>query len=260
MSDCLRQLAPWPTELEQLVEHLQLGPGWRASLHHDWPRDDATGEANGEMVGRGATRIVGAYPDAYHPERTIVVAHLFIVPAAAYNRAARRRWLIERYLDALRHEACGWFRIAGERPVAPMRGPGDLPHVVDERSSSAGSAACPRIPNGRTMPHATDGLVEVDGWPPSRWAVARLVGDFGAVRPGGRKLRNAHRSALAGASSPSKSSRVATGTPRPMPEALSQLIAPTGGRRRRLPASPCPLPARPQGLPACPGSPIGRVR
>jgi hypothetical protein len=72
------------------------------------------------------------------------VTHYHPVPAATFNRAAWERWLFDRLMDTVRHEAAEWFRFEPEapgggtyadevrRPFAPTHGPGDDPYVLHE--------------------------------------------------------------------------------------------------------------------------------
>lgn len=119
------QQAPYPVELAELVVSCILDPGWRI-----WLEDIDRGQGS-----KGLTLIVLTETfDSYHPEngRTYRVHHYFPVPPAAYNRASWRRWLFDRYLDVLTHEACETFQVDGERPYAPNHGPGHDPYVVRE--------------------------------------------------------------------------------------------------------------------------------
>lgn len=131
----MRQEAPYPDELKDLVNRATLWPGWQVSLV-DMIRDPKTthgGEA------KGLTLIIKTLgPNTYHPERgqNYSVSHLFIVPAATYNRASWQRWLFERYVDVFRHEAMESFQIDEEHPYAATHGPGDDPYVFHEYASS----------------------------------------------------------------------------------------------------------------------------
>lgn len=122
----MRQVAPYPTILEQLVERLEYREGWGF-----WLKDIDRGQGS-----EGLTFIVlGTYPNSYRPDEMIRVNHYFIVPAAAYDERSWRRWLLERLLEVERHEACEFFRVGGERPYAPHHGPGNDPYIVFEHGS-----------------------------------------------------------------------------------------------------------------------------
>lgn len=163
--DDLRQYAPFPTELQDLVDRVRYQPGWRAWLT-DKQRDPE--DTHGQSAG-GLTLIIYAdVNDTYHPQAHRPVNHYFIVPAATFNRSAWLRWLLGCYLQVEQHEACEWFRLvddgccghpeahhetrAGQykcwecdtdafheyrppsetRPFAPTHGPGDDPYTIKE--------------------------------------------------------------------------------------------------------------------------------
>ena len=124
MPETMTQTAPYPTALRELVEAVELQPGYEIWLEDDCDRGQGS---------RGMTLfIVQSGPDTYHPEVTRRVAHLFIVPAASYDIRSWRRWLLEQYRLVLSHEACEWFKIAGDRPYAPSHGPGNDPYLIRE--------------------------------------------------------------------------------------------------------------------------------
>ena len=119
----LRQEAPYPTALGELVDALDYKPTWSFTLES---MDRGQGS-------RGLTLIINiAGPDSYHSERWISVNHLMPVPPAAYDTRSWRRWLFDQILLVERHEACEWFQLAGERPYAPSHGPGNDPYLVRE--------------------------------------------------------------------------------------------------------------------------------
>jgi hypothetical protein len=120
----MTQEAPWPEPLQEAVARIKLMPGYVASLLVDYDRGQGS---------RGLTLcIMVTCKDSYHPDEDRTVAHLFIVPAAGYDYRAWRRWLLDRYLDVLTHEACEWFIDGDERPYAPNHGPGRDPYVIHE--------------------------------------------------------------------------------------------------------------------------------
>jgi hypothetical protein len=146
----LTQTAPWPFELEDLIEKATYRPGWRLSLTHDRDRD----YVDGELVGHGATLEVWAR--GIHNTNDVDagahygVVHFFIVPAATYTRAAWARWLLDRLIDVETHEAMEFLRIDGEQPFPPHHGPGENPYVVvqaitDEQRRTR--------PDGRVVDH-----------------------------------------------------------------------------------------------------------
>lgn len=138
MMDELQQIAPWPTVLADLVEAVsyRAHEGWRVALRRDWPRDE---DANGDVIGRGATLVITTCGfDSYHPDRgqNYRLQHFFIVPAATYNRAAWMRWLFEQFAKVELHECMEYFTVNGERPFAPLHGPGCDPYTVHQYSTN----------------------------------------------------------------------------------------------------------------------------
>lgn len=121
----MRQEAPFPTELADLVEKLDYRPGWRFELEH---MDRGQGS-------EGLTfKVLSLGYDTYHPERgeSYAVWHFFIVPAAAYDRRAWQRWILERLIEIETHECCEFMRVGRSRPFAPNHGPGRDPYQVLE--------------------------------------------------------------------------------------------------------------------------------
>jgi hypothetical protein len=124
----MKQEAPDPTDLFELVEACRYRSGWTVRLE-DLQRD----EDHGRGVAGGLTLIITtATTDSYHPERHIRVAHYFIVPAATYDRRSWRRWLFERFRDVESHECAEFFQVGDERPYAPSHGPGNDPYLIRE--------------------------------------------------------------------------------------------------------------------------------
>jgi hypothetical protein len=133
----MRQEAPYPTILADLVSRWRYRPGWRFEL-----RDMDRGQGS-----KGLTLlIVAEVPDSYNLDEQIRVGHLMIVPAASYDERSWRRWLLEqcRFVDT--HEAMELARIVREayrgqdgemhevieRPWAPSHGPGNDPYMIRE--------------------------------------------------------------------------------------------------------------------------------
>lgn len=130
-------VAPFPLELEELVQTLQYRPGWYFILA-DMDRDENQRDEHGILTPI-ATHCIGLTLDiitlgyhSYHVERgeTYSVHHYMPVPAATYNRASWRRWLLDQCLVVERHEACEFFEVEGERFYAPHHGPGNDPYIV----------------------------------------------------------------------------------------------------------------------------------
>jgi hypothetical protein len=141
--DRMRQYAPYPHILKELVDRLQYRPGWQFRLE-DIERDpaDTHGEAAGGLTFIGLTGTwtwdeekgrgyVGAM-DAYHPDQPRPVYFYFPVPAATYDERSWRRWLFDRLLDVETHEAMEYFQIGDERPYSPSHGPGNDPYMIRE--------------------------------------------------------------------------------------------------------------------------------
>jgi hypothetical protein len=123
----MSQSAPYPHELRDLVRSCVYKPGWTFSLG----RVDRGQDSIGLTMTIRVTN-----PDSYDPTRYQSVLHYFIVPAASYNRRSWRRWLFERIRDVETHEACEFFQVDGERPYAPLHGPGNDPYFVYELASA----------------------------------------------------------------------------------------------------------------------------
>lgn len=124
----MRQVAPDPTILSDLMAGLHYRPGWTFALS-----DIDRGQGS-----KGLTLIIttSGY-DSYHPERgeTSRVNHYMLVPPAAYDRRSWQRWLLEQFLLVERHEACEFFRIGDARPYAPHHGPGNDPYIIFEHGT-----------------------------------------------------------------------------------------------------------------------------
>ena len=123
MTETMRQEAPYPTELADLVSKLRYRPGWTFDL-----LDKDRGQGS-----KGLTLIIttSGY-DSYHPDRgeRYQVHHYMLVPPAAYDRRSWVNWLFEQLLLVERHECMEFFVIDGERPCAPAHGPGNDPYLV----------------------------------------------------------------------------------------------------------------------------------
>lgn len=126
------QEAPWPDELEDLVTKCTLEPDWQVYL------DD--GRRRGQGCSGLTLNILVTTFDTYHPEqgRAYRVLHMFPIPAAAYDRSNWRRWLFDRFVDVVVHEAAEFFVIEGEgRPYAPHHYDGADPYVIHDRGTTA---------------------------------------------------------------------------------------------------------------------------
>jgi hypothetical protein len=121
----MKQVAPEPRVLHDLVAALAYKPGWTFTL--------AEIDRGQGSVGLTLDITTLGY-DSYHPERgqRYGVHHYMPVPPAAYDERSWRRWLLDQVLLVERHEACEFFRIDGLRPYAPSHGPGNDPYLIRE--------------------------------------------------------------------------------------------------------------------------------
>lgn len=154
-ADAMRQEAPFPTVLDELVRELRYKRGWTFRL-----ADLDRGQGS-----KGLTLVINITgPNSYHPEQQISVNHYMLVPPAAYDGRSWQRWLFDQVLLVERHEAMEFFRLvhtgdfiksSGERvssyekrPYAPSHGPGNDPYLirevgtdVDQRTSFRGETS-----------------------------------------------------------------------------------------------------------------------
>lgn len=138
----MRQYAPEPAELFELIKHVSYRPDWAFRLvdtTRDWLRDDRGNAIKG--LSGGLTLIITVItPDSYNHGDTISVAHYFAVPPATYNIDSWRRWLFEQILLVERHEAMEFFEIDGVKPFAPNHGPGEDPYRITELTTETARA------------------------------------------------------------------------------------------------------------------------
>lgn len=120
----IKQTAPDPSELRDLVDKLEYRAFWQVDLVDDLDRGQGSG---------GLTLTVSIVTaDSYHPEKKRGVIHYFIVPAASYDRRSWQRWLLDQLILVETHEACEFFTIDGVKPYAPAHGPGNDPYTIRE--------------------------------------------------------------------------------------------------------------------------------
>lgn len=106
--------------LRQLVKRATCKPGWRFHLV-ETPEEGLR------------LRISVTGPDAGSDEsEEITIWHYFPVPTATYNEPSWQRWMFECCRGVENHELGEFFRIDGERPFAPLHGPGEDPYTVHE--------------------------------------------------------------------------------------------------------------------------------
>lgn len=123
----LRQEAPYPTELADLVSKLRYREGWSFSLVN---RDRGQGSRGLTLAVRIECR------DTYRPELPMRVYHYMIVPAAAYDRRSWQEWLFRQVLLVEQHECQEFFQIGDRRPYAPHHYPGADPYAVRETTDA----------------------------------------------------------------------------------------------------------------------------
>jgi len=119
----MKQRAPWPKVLAELVAKAEYRPGWHLVLE-DLDRGQGS---------EGLTFCVYTIGyDTYNPDKgqTYGVVHYFPVPPAAYNEESWKRWLLDRLIEVETHEVCEFLQIDGTRPFAPHHGPGWDPYIV----------------------------------------------------------------------------------------------------------------------------------
>ena len=122
MTDIMRQEAPYPQTLFELVSQLDY-KGWRVTL-----ADLDRGQGS-----KGLTLVITREgPDTYHPEKIIRVNHYMPVPPAAFNAGSWQRWLFEQFLLVETHECAEHFMIGGERAFCPNHGNGEDPYVIHD--------------------------------------------------------------------------------------------------------------------------------
>lgn len=134
MPKLMMQQAPYPHELAELIDDAKAFPGWYFELYEE-DRGQGCAGLTMEIIVRG--------PNAYHPDDKIGVRHLFVVPAAGYNRKSWQAWIRERCMDVLGHETGEWLRFGDERPFKPNHGDGHDPYFVYVVSTEAEAAERP---------------------------------------------------------------------------------------------------------------------
>lgn len=123
LPETMRQVAPYPTALAELVPVFKYRPGWAFSL-----RDIDRGQGSEGLTLIVDVKTVNSYP----PNEPMHVRHYMIVPAAAYNARSWRRWLLDQCLLVDRHEGCEFFDVDGDKPFAPHHYPGADPYTIFE--------------------------------------------------------------------------------------------------------------------------------
>jgi hypothetical protein len=115
----MRQVAPYPHALADVVSRAKYRPGWSFALAD-------TGRHAGAY---GLTLTISAQTvNSDAPAEPYTVTHCFWVPAESHNAASWQRWLFEKILLVEKHEAMEFFTVDGVRPYAPGHGGGHDPY------------------------------------------------------------------------------------------------------------------------------------
>jgi hypothetical protein len=109
-------------KLRDLLPHVTCKPGWVFSLNDD--------EEGFRLVIHVPCMNSRATPT--HP---FTVIHFFPIPTTTWNFKSWRRWIFECCRRVEDHELGEWFLVDGERPFAPLHGPGNDPYTVRELST-----------------------------------------------------------------------------------------------------------------------------
>ena len=120
------QIAPWPHELEEIVDELNYRPGWRFSLVHIEDREHDPAKLSSGLT----LEVLSDTMDTYNPEQRRPILHYFPVPPATYNRESWLEWIRDRLIEIEVHEACEYMQVDGKRPFAPGHAPGWNPYAI----------------------------------------------------------------------------------------------------------------------------------
>jgi hypothetical protein len=138
MAGQMRQEAPYPQILADLLERFSYKPGgrtWRFTL-----ADTDRGQGS-----KGLTLVINITgPDSYS-DRTVSVNHYMLVPPAAYDERSWTDWLFEQVGLVEQHERMEFFKVDGKPAYPPAHGPGNSPYLrmiygtdTDRRTSFRG--------------------------------------------------------------------------------------------------------------------------
>jgi hypothetical protein len=108
--------------LRQIIANVTCKPGWEFALASTRSKLDCDRVLEIRVTGSNA-RI---------QDEDITIRHNFPVPIATYNEMTWRRWIFDCCIKVETHELGEFFMIAGERPFAPLHGPGEDPYVIHE--------------------------------------------------------------------------------------------------------------------------------
>jgi hypothetical protein len=115
----MRQVAPFPDALAEVVSNAAYKPGWVFGLA-DMSRH----------AGASGLTLTISYPttNSYRAGEPFSATHYFWVPAESHDAESWRRWLFDQLLLVERHEAMEFFTVNGERPYPPGHGGGHSPY------------------------------------------------------------------------------------------------------------------------------------
>ncbi|QDH47884.1 hypothetical protein KIY80_gp67 [Mycobacterium phage Benvolio] len=114
MTDTITQVAPYPTELVELVRSAKFMPGWRFEIGQGHLYDGVTGLL---------LMIYVDAPDSNDPAQPTRIHYPHLVPAEIHTREGWKLWFWKRILDTLAHEAGEFLWLDGERPFLPEHWP-----------------------------------------------------------------------------------------------------------------------------------------
>lgn len=103
------QRAPYPDDLEKLLEDFAYKASWRFRLR---------------FLQRGHTHGLTLQIDfptinTYDPTKELFLSALFAVPPETWDRDTWQGWLFRTIVALETHEASEWFRVKGFRPYSP---------------------------------------------------------------------------------------------------------------------------------------------
>jgi len=130
----MRQEAPYPRALADLVARLEYRPGWKFWLGH-FDRGQGSKGLTLDVITLGY--------NTYRPQdgQTYRVHHYFPVPPAAFNAASWQRWLFDRLLEVERHEAMEFFAVGCATRSADCLECAEHPSACHERHRLSEPAA-----------------------------------------------------------------------------------------------------------------------
>jgi hypothetical protein len=110
--------------LREVIRRARCKPGWHFHL--------VESEEDGLRLRIQDTQCLDTYSP--EPHRPMVLNHYFPVPTATYNVETWVAWVFECCLKVEQHELGEWFRdmVTGQRPFAPLHGPGEDPYRVHQ--------------------------------------------------------------------------------------------------------------------------------